>query len=118
MEIFHHEDVPRAIRTYADSLVQDGILVVVTNHPARNALIRGDSNHAFVGWYDEVWPDSSLIRTWHQPETSYLRQFADAGLRVISTHTHGPTDDVRGLWDRRVRSGDYPAFLAFVGRKT
>lgn len=117
MEIFHHEDVAQAIRAYADSLIPDGVLVLVTNHPSRNALVRGDGNDAFIGWYDEVWPDSSVIRTWHQPEASYERQFADAGLRLTSTRTHGATDDVRLLWDWTIGSSDYSAFLALVGRK-
>ena len=117
MEIFYHPDVGRAIRAYADATRPAGRLVLVTNHPIRNTLLRADDNFYFTGPFDETWSTGRAITKWHQPLETYVKQFDAAGFRLVALQERSPTDDVRRLQDHALDQFRYPAFLALVGGK-
>lgn len=123
LEIFHHCDVVKTIQHYSHMLAPDGLLILVTNHPARNFLMRQTKMQA-KSYFDEglVWEDwgepHELMPKYYWTLRSYLAAIRDAGLTILDINEYPPTADLAALQDQAIPAGTkYPSLITFICKK-
>lgn len=115
LEIFHHADLNETICKYARLLTLGGKLVIVTNHPVRNMLLRDPPNYFIEDFFWEDWGKHGKVPKFHWRLSTYISAVNNAGLRLEFLDEIPPSDDLVGTQDISITfAGEYPS-LAVLG---
>jgi len=112
LEIFHHTNLNETVSQYARLLAPGGRLVVVTNHPVRNMLIRNPPDYLVEDFFWEDWGEHGKVLKFHWSMSRYIAAINEAGLRLESLDEIGPSHDLLDVQDHAISfSGNYPSIL-------
>lgn len=118
LEVFHHSELALTLDGYAAQLRPGGLLVLTTNHPIRNMLLRQDHDYFYEGLVMEDWGTQGLVPKFHWTLATYLSALQSAGLRLESVLEHPASSDLTALQDSAIRlKASYPSLLTFCCRK-
>jgi SAM-dependent methyltransferase len=90
-----------------------GRLVVSTNHPTCDWLLRGG------GYFDripveETWQTSWRVRYWRQPLEAWSQEFTDAGFPIERLNELPPADTMAARYpEEHKKLAQAPGFIAF-----
>jgi SAM-dependent methyltransferase len=115
LEIFHHEDLERALKNYADLLTPRGLLVLVTNHPVRNMLVRMAHDYFEEGLVWEDWGNQGRVPKFHWTLGTYVDAITRAKLRISAIKEHLPSKDLAAVQDSAVSPSEvYPSLMTII----
>jgi SAM-dependent methyltransferase len=112
LEIFHHVDLNETVRQYARLLTPEGRLVIVTNHPVRNMLLRNPPDYFVEDFFWEDWGEHGKVPKFHWGLSRYITAIHRAGLRLESFDEICPSHDLVDVQDHAIAfTGNYPSLL-------
>ncbi len=118
MEIVHHDYLGFTLSRYSHQLRVGGHLLLVTNHPIRNTLLRDSGNYFAERRYAEDWGELGAVDKQHWTLESYFKALASSNLLVREFREIEGTPDILRIQDRLVESQwAYPSFAAFLCQK-
>jgi SAM-dependent methyltransferase len=118
LEIFHHPNLYDIVQEYARLLVPKGKLVIATNHPVRNMLLRTPPDYFVEDFLWEDWGEHGRVPKFHWSLSTYVAAINSGGLKLDTLDELPPSSDLKDAQDLSISfTGIYPSLAILVCSK-